>query len=125
MVSLFITIFAKKYQLVTDRIGLRINDKTFRKIDLAIYDREELGDAQIGENYLLDVAPEIWIAIDTLADLSHFKNPYNYYNEKSNDVLELGGRKVIWIFTKTRKVLTSQPNSLSFDIHEWDDDVIL
>ena len=58
--------------------------------------------------------PEFWrvlvlvIEVDTKADLRKFENPQDYFHRKTQDLLDSGVKKVIWIFTKEKKNLGSR-----------------
>ena len=48
------------------------------------------------------------IEIDTKADLRKFENPQDYFHRKTQDLLDAGVKKVIWIFTKDKKIWVAE-----------------
>ena len=71
----------------------------------------------------LDVPPELVIEIDTKADLREVRNPLGYYHEKTEDLIQFGVAKVVWIFTDTRKVLIAEQGNNAWRIYDWEDQV--
>ncbi len=60
------------------------------------------------EDKLIPVPPKVVIEIDTKADLSKYCCLEEYVQEKTQDLLDAGVEKVIWIFTKTKKVMIAE-----------------
>lgn len=110
-----------KYRLISSEIGLRFSEKSWRAADLVIYDIKTLKGIPLNNKYL-EVAPEIVIEIDTKADLEAIKNPLGYYQEKTDQLLAFGVKKVIWIFTETEKVMIAEKSD-NWQITNWKNDV--
>lgn len=55
--------------------------------------------------------------IDINIDISK-EEEQNYVFEKTEKLLEFGTEKVIWIFTKNRKIIVAEPNK-SWTIDNW------
>lgn len=94
------------YQVFTNEIGIILKKGDRRSIDIAIYRKDALENVPL-ENKYLQVPPEVAIEIDTKADLENFTTAMDYVYEKTDDLLAFGVRKVIWIFTSSRKVLVA------------------
>ncbi len=94
------------YQVFTNEIGLILKKGDWRALDIAIYRKDALKDVPL-ENKYLQIPPEIAIEIDTKADLENFTTAMDYVHEKTDDLLAFGIRKVIWIFTNSRKVMVA------------------
>lgn len=94
------------YQVFTNEIGIILKKGDRRSIDIAIYRKDALKDVPL-ENKYLHIPPEIAIEVDTKADLENFTTAMDYVYEKTDDLLEFGVRKVIWIFTSSRKVMVA------------------
>lgn len=57
--------------------------------------------------------------IDTKADLSRYGDIIAYISEKTDDLLTAGVEKVIWILTKSKKILIAEQNQ-PWTITNWD-----
>lgn len=112
-----------KYRIISNEIGLRFNKNSWRAADLVIYDIKTLRKIPLTNKYL-EVAPEIVIEIDTKADLEEIKNPLGYYQEKTDQLLEFGVKKVIWIFTETQKVMLAEQDH-DWHITNWKNDIAI
>ena len=73
----------------------------------------------------LSIPPEYVIEIDTKADLGEINNPLGYYQEKTQELLNFGVKKIIWIFTDTEKIMVANQGSKRWEILDWDQDVEL
>lgn len=94
------------YQVFTNEIGVILKKGDWRSLDIAIYRKDALKSVPL-ENKYLQIPPEIAIEIDTKADMENFTTAMDYVYEKTDDLLAFGVRKVIWIFTSSRKVLVA------------------
>jgi len=110
-----------KYRLISNEIGLKFSTKSWRAADVAIFDINTLRQVPLSNKYL-EVPPKIVIEIDTKADLETIQNPLGYYQEKTDQLLEFGVEKVIWIFTETEKVLVAEGKK-TWQIHNWKTDI--
>ncbi len=95
-----------KYRIMSNEIGLKYGKKNWRAADIAIYKKEVLKDIPVN-NKSLEVAPEIVIEIDTKADLESDAGMPGYYHQKTDQLLQFGVKKVIWIFTDSEKVMVA------------------
>jgi len=92
-----------RYFLGTGEVGYKFAPRSWYNLDIAIWDKEKVK-PYLKENKLISVAPEVVIEIDTKADLRKFENPQDYFHRKTQDLLDSGVKKVIWIFTKDKKI---------------------
>lgn len=111
----------KKYQLISNEVGLKFGKQSWRAADLAIYERKTLKDIPKVNKYL-EVPPEIVIDIGAKADLEDTQNPLGYYHEKTGQLLNFGVDKVIWIFTDTRKIMIARQGE-DWQITEWNKNI--
>lgn len=107
----------RKYRIMSNEIGLKFAKKSWRAADLAIYEKASLKNVPLDNKYL-EVAPEIVIEIDTKANLEEVKNPLGYYQEKTDQLLNFGVKKVVWIFTDTKKIMIAE-NIDDWQITSW------
>ncbi|TCK06659.1 Uma2 family endonuclease [Phorcysia thermohydrogeniphila] len=106
----------KKYIVLVGELGYRFSKRSWYNLDLAVYRREKIGKLK---GTFTDVPPEVVIEIDTKADLRKFENPQDYFHRKTQDLLDSGVKKVIWIFTKDRKIWVAQ-KAKPWLIVDWD-----
>ncbi len=108
-----------KYLILGNEVGYKFAPRSWYNLDIAIIDREKLKD--IPEGYIT-TAPEVVIEIDTKADLRKFENPQDYFHRKTQDLLDSGVKKVIWIFTKEKKVWVAEKGK-RWIITDWNDTI--
>ena len=112
-----------KYQLISNEVGLKFGKKSWRAADLAIYERESLKDVPKVNKYL-EIPPEIVIEIDTKADLEDIQDSLGYYHEKTDQLLNFGVKKVVWIFTDTQKVMIARQGE-DWHISDWHKNILI
>ena len=111
----------QEYRIISSEIGLRFSPKSWRAADLAIFQKSKLKGVAI-ENKYLEVPPKIVIEIDTKAQLEDINNPLGYYQEKTDQLLNFGVEKVIWIFTDTQKIMIAEKEE-DWHISSWNKNV--
>ncbi len=111
----------KKYFLGTGEIGYKFAPRSWYNLDIAIWNKEKVK-PYLKENKLIPVAPEVVVEIDTKADLRKFENPQDYFHRKTQDLLDSGVKKVIWIFTKDKKIWIAE-NKKPWLIVDFDYDI--
>ena len=112
-----------EYAIVSNEAGLHLNKKNNLATDIGIYTIEKLQPQTLTNKYL-DIPPLIAIEVDTKADLIGFASPQDYFNEKTNKLLEFGVEKVIWITTASRKVMVATPDQ-DWVISDWSKPIII
>lgn len=117
LVFLIRTLLGKEYFVLSNEIGLQFEKKSWRAADIAVIKKEKLKKL---DNKYLDSPPEYVIEIDTKADLNQIENPLSYYQQKTNELLEFGVKRIIWIFTDTEKVMIANKDSKKWEILDWD-----
>ncbi|MEM6840678.1 MAG: Uma2 family endonuclease [Bacteroidota bacterium] len=108
----------KKYQVLTNELGLQFKKKSWRAADIAICRKSDLQTVALDNKYL-SVPPKIVIEIDTKADLNEIPDSFSYYQKKTDQLLDFGVEKVIWVFTDTKKVMIAEPDQ-DWKISPWD-----
>ena len=109
------------YLIFTNELGLQFSKKSWRAADIAVIKSDLVDD--LNHKYL-DVPPGLVIEIDTKAELQDVKNPLGYYQEKTDELLEFGVEKVVWIFTDTKKVMIAEQGK-QWLISNWAADVAI
>ncbi len=112
-----------QFRIISNEIGLKFGKRSWRAADLAVFKKSVLKQVALSNKYL-EVAPELVVEIDTKADLEEIKNPLGYYQEKTDQLLAFGVKKVVWIFTETEKVLVAEQNR-PWQITHWNYEVEL
>lgn len=120
LIFLIKTFLGKDYFIFSNEIGLQFSKNSWRAADIAIIKKSE--SEAIDDKYL-STPPEYVIEIDTKADLKEIENPLGYYQEKTEDLIKFGVKKVIWIFTDTQKILIAERGRKKWEIMDWDQDV--
>lgn len=109
------------YRIISNEIGLKFTEKSWRAADIAVFERTALKNIPLDNKYL-EIPPEIVLEIDTKANLDEIKNPLGYFQEKTDQLLDFGVKKVIWIFTDTQKVMTATKGQ-DWKIIDWKNDI--
>ncbi len=110
-----------KYEVLLNEAGFQWAPRTWRNLDIAIFDKEKLLKEGIDEKYA-KTPPEIVIEIDTKADLRKYGDFLNYAKEKIQDLLDAGVKKVIWYTTFDKKVIVAEKGKRWF-ITDWNDTI--
>jgi len=105
LIFLLRSFLGDEYLIFTNEIGLQFSKKSWRAADIAVIKSDQV---KALDNKYLEVAPELVIEIDSKAELNEIKNPLSYYHEKTDELLNFGVEKVIWIFTDTKKIMIAE-----------------
>ena len=112
-----------QYDIATNEAGLHLSKKDNLATDIGIYKLEALPPGTVTNKYL-EIPPLIAIEIDTKADLSGFTSPQDYFNKKTNKLLNFGVEQVIWITTASRKVMVATAGQ-DWTISDWNKPVTI
>ena len=110
-----------KYEVFTNEAGFQWAPRTWRNLDIAIFDKKKLLKEGIDNKYA-KTPPEVVIEVDTKADLRKYGDFMNYMREKTQDLLDAGVKKVIWYTTFDKKVMVAEKDKRWF-ITDWDDTI--
>lgn len=120
LVFLIRSFLGKAYFVFSNEVGLQFSKNAWRAADIAVIKK---GDIDKMDSKYLNVPPEYVIEIDTKADLSEISNPLGYYQEKTQELLKFGIKKVVWIFTDTEKVMIAEKGNKRWEIIDWDQEI--
>ncbi len=110
------------FYILTNELGLQFSKGNWRAADIAIYGKEQL-DLSKADNKYLKIPPKVVIEIDTKADPNDIKDTFSYYNEKTEQLINFGVEKVVWIFSDSQKVLIAEKaNPSEWRLTEWSKD---
>ncbi len=110
-----------KYVIATNEAGFQWAPRTWRSLDIAIFDKEKLIKEGLNNKYA-KTPPEVVIEIDTKADLRKYGDMLSYMKEKTQDLLNAGVKKVIWYTTDDKKVMVAEKGKRWF-ITDWNDTI--
>jgi hypothetical protein len=115
----------KKYRIASGELGFNPNLKVNMGLDVVVFDRNVLTAEKITTKFV-DVAPKFVIEVDVNVEISSNNNDIfqEYIVKKVERLFSFGTEKVIWIFTKSKKILTAIPNA-SWQFDDWNNDVEL
>jgi len=108
---------SNKYQLLYSEVGFKFAPRSWYNLDIAIWNKEKLLKEGLKDTYS-QVPPEVVIEVDTKADLEKFSTPAEYFHTKTQDLLNSGVKRVVWIFTKSKKVWIAEKNK-PWIITDW------
>lgn len=107
------------YLIGSAELGLHISSINNFSADLAIYEKKNLKVHLSSTNYS-SVPPKIVIEVDIKAEESeYFQNEEEYFHLKTQKLLEWGVEKVIWVFSKSNKILVAD-NLKTWSFNSWD-----
>ena len=115
LIDLIVRFFHKmldvtRYLVLYNEIGFKIAPRTWRNLDIAVFDRVALEAEGFTDQYVR-TPPLLVIEVDTKADLSRYEGQMEWYiREKVDDLLAAGVRQVVWFTTRDRRVLDARPD---------------
>jgi len=113
----------KNYIRLASELGFKFKKKSWRSLDIAVFDLNKISDKSIFiKNKYIEVAPEIVIEIDTKASLEELPDPTSYFTKKTDQLLQNGVTKVIWVFTNTQKFLIAEKGK-SWVMDNWSENI--
>ncbi len=120
---LFSKLDQNRYFIFTNEAGFKFAPRSWRSLDIAVFDKQKLLKEGIDDKYV-KTPPELVIEVDTKADLRKYGDFINYMMEKTQDLLDAGVKKVVWITTRDKKVMVAEKGKRWF-ITNWSDTVEL
>lgn len=110
----------KKYQLFYSELGLHITNRNNLAADIAIYNKSDISEKDITDKYA-NKAPRVVFEIDTKADFDNL-DVLSYIELKTKKLIDFGTEKVIWVLTKSEKIIVLQ-DSKNWIFHNWNDKI--
>lgn len=110
------------YHLFSSELGVNFK-KSNRAADIALISKERMSFDEIWQNHYSSKMPDIIIEVDTKADLTDMPDPTNYFFKKTQQLLNNGASKVIWIFTETETVMVAEQGKKRWEILPWTESV--
>lgn len=112
--------FSDKYLVLTSELGIQIDRNNWRLADIALLNKSLTSKIKAQEKYI-NVAPDFIIEIDTKAAIDEGGQigGLDYFQTKTDTLLNFGVKKLVWIFTQNRKILVAE-NGKAWIIDNWD-----
>lgn len=104
------------YDVLGNEIGIQFRKGDWRACDVAIFELKALEGED--ETKYAWVPPKVAIGVDTKANMSHVDPESDYYEQKTTKLLDFGVEKVIWLFTRSRKVWIAESGK-DWSIRDW------
>lgn len=121
LIFLLKTQLGKQFLIFTNELGVQFSKKSWRAVDIAVINRDET--VLLNDKYL-EVPPQFVFEIDTKAELLDLDPSSNYYYEKTDELLDFGVEKVVWIFTGSKKIMLASKDQ-DWVTRDWHQDVSL
>ena len=106
----------KEYLVLTNEVGFFTSKNSYRLLDIAVFERKNFK----FEGGYTKIPPKVAIEIDTKADLSNYNSVEDYIFEKTQELLDAGVEKVVWILTKPKKVMIAERNQ-KWIVQNWNE----
>ena len=110
------------YYLFSNELGVKFK-KSSRAADIALISKDRMTFDEVWQNHYTDKIPDIIIEVDTQADLSDLPDTSNYFFKKTQQLLDNGAQKVIWVFTETETIMVAEQGKKRWEVMPWSEDV--
>ena len=107
----------EKYWILTGEVGSHIAHRKNAAHDLVIIEKQLLPPGKISNRYA-DVPPRVVFEIDTAVEYGDAQPIEQFVQQKTQQTLDFGAEKVIWIFTATQKVMVATRGA-DWIISDW------
>ena len=107
----------ENYWVLTGEVGAHIAPRKNASHDLVIIEKRLLPPGKVSNRYA-DVSPKVVIEIDTAIEYGADKPVEQFVQQKTQQTLDFGAEKVIWIFTATQKVMVATRDA-DWTISDW------
>jgi hypothetical protein len=104
----FLTPLLKKdYKVIAGELGIHLKQNDNLSVDIAIIPREMYQPSRFRGKYI-NYPPSVVVEIDINIDpTASFGNSDEYVNIKTQTLLDFGVEQVVWVFTKSRKIMVA------------------
>lgn len=106
----------ENYLVASNEAGLHLKPNENLSNDIAIYWGAEI--TTLDDRYF-NTPPRIVIEVDVKIELEDFTAEQEYIFEKTDRLLSFGVAKVIWILTKTHKIIIADKGNPTWLITDW------
>lgn len=114
----------KKYRVFSGETGNHLGYRNNFSLDIAIFERSVLTPDKVTTKYV-DVPAYCVIEIDVQAEWEDGKmSDVEFIGLKTNKLFEFGTQKLIWVLSKSKKIIVAEPNK-HWSIIDWNEDIAL
>lgn len=114
----------KKYRVFSGETGNHLGYRNNFSLDIAIFERSVLTPDKVTTKYV-DVPAYCVIEIDVQAEWEDGKmSDVEFIGLKTNKLFEFGTQKLIWVLSKSKKIIVAEPNK-HWSIIDWTEDIEL
>ena len=110
------------FYFFTNELGIKFG-KSRRSADIALVLKSKMDFDEAWEDKYASTMPDIIIEVDIKADLTDMPDASNYFFKKTEQLLNNGTSKVIWIFTETETIMVAEQGKARWEIMKWTEDV--
>ncbi len=121
---LFANLDLSRFVVATNEAGFRTGRRSWRNLDIAVFDRQQLLQEGVDEKYV-QTPPRVVIEVDTKADLQKYEDLLSYVIEKVQDLHQAGVERVVWILTRNRRVVIAEQQEAEWKIVPLDEEIEL
>ena len=121
---LFANLDLSRFVVATNEAGFRTGRRSWRNLDIAVFDRQQLLQEGVDEKYV-QTPPKVVIEVDTKADLQKYEDLLSYVIEKVQDLHQAGVERVVWILTRNRRVVIAEQQEAEWKIVPLDEGIEL
>lgn len=107
----------ENYWILTGEVGSHISHGKNASHDLVIIEKRLLPPGKVSNHYA-DVPARVVIEIDTTVEYGNDLPVEQFVQQKTQQTLDFGTEKVIWIFTATQKVMVASRGA-DWIISDW------
>jgi hypothetical protein len=112
------------YRSFVGETGSHIEHASNLSLDIAVYEKSKLTNDKINNKYT-DVPPKLVIEVDLKIEWADpSMSPPDVVNLKTQKLFDFGTEKVIWVFTRSKKILVAE-NGKDWIMSDWDKDLTL
>lgn len=111
----------KKYQLLYSELGLHISKNNNFAADIAIYNQSDISAKNISDKYM-NISPRVILEIDTKAEIDNAQAMLDYMEIKTKKLIDFGAEQIIWILTKSKKIITIK-DSKKWNFANWNEEI--
>lgn len=116
LLAYFFGLFKKQYRVMGGEAGLHLDKNDNLSLDIGIFNKADLPIQKLDHHYFEEV-PVCVIEVDVKIDLTRAADQ-DYVFQKTQRLLDFGAEQVIWILTKSKKVMIATPNA-DWKVGNW------
>ena len=115
----------KKYHIFTNESGNHFAHRNNMQFDIALYEKAVLTPDKITRKYVQGIPPSLVVEVDMEVEIEDtgVESMEEYLILKTRSLLNFGVRKVLWILTRSQKVVVAEGET--WHIEDWNKDLEL